>query len=152
VSVRDGDPEVVFLDHEPGKHEALGVRLSQFLMRFGILLVLLLLMSDCRFLLHPINSTFARHSNPIADWPGSSLVNLEQNQTIREDYQKYIKKLPPKERNRVGSVLFFEDRTGHHAVQIEVNWKGTRWQHVLIYDKSDKRVRVVKYVGGYYMS
>ena len=31
VSVRDDDPEVAFLDHETGKREALGVRLSQFL-------------------------------------------------------------------------------------------------------------------------
>ena len=30
VSPRDADPEVFFLDHETGKREALGVRLSQF--------------------------------------------------------------------------------------------------------------------------
>ena len=31
VSPRDADPEVFFLDHETGKREALGVRLSHFL-------------------------------------------------------------------------------------------------------------------------
>ena len=102
------------------------------------------------FVLHPINYTFARHSNPIAGWQPSSLVKLKKNQTINADYQDYIEKLPPKVRNYVGGVSFFQDGTGRHAVQVGVSMNGTHWQHVLIYDENNKRLKVMKYVSGYY--
>jgi hypothetical protein len=73
---------------------------------------------------------------------------------ISDDYHAYIDKLPPKERKDVGSVFFFEDGTGRHAVAIEVSingfFEGTEWRHILIYDNESKRIKVIKYVKGYY--
>src|SRR6266567_3226907 len=117
------------------------------LARFAILLAVSILLSGCTFLLHPINSTFARHSNPIAGWRFCwSQDPNKRDKAIRDDYQDYINKLPPKKRNYVGSVFFFEDGAGQQAVQIEIDLDGTRWEHVLIYDKNNKRVKEVKYV------
>ena len=42
--------------------------------------------------------------------------------------------------------------TGQHAVNILLLLHGTYWNHVLVYDKNDKRTEVIKYVGGYYRS
>jgi hypothetical protein len=122
------------------------------LARFSILLVVLVLFGGCTFLLHPINSTFARHSNPIAGWKRSwSQDPDKRDKVIRDDYQDYINKLPPKERKYVGLTFFYEDGTGQQAVEIEIGLNVTWWRHVLIYDKNNKRVKVVKYVWGYYM-
>ncbi|SRR6266404_5765991 len=118
---------------------------------FSILLAVSLLLSGCTFLLHPINSTFAPHSNPIEGWHFASLDDLDNNKAMSSDYHDYANKLPPNERKHVGSVFFFEDGKGQHAVQIEVSLNGTSWRHVLIYDKNDKRVKAVKYVSGYYI-
>ena len=118
----------------------------------SILLALSVLLSGCTFLLHPINRAFARHSNPIAGWHWSSLVNLQNNKAISEDYQDYIMRFPTKVRNRIGGIHFFEDGTGKHAVTIGEYSNGTEWTHVLIYDRNDKRIDVIKYVSGYYMS
>jgi hypothetical protein len=118
---------------------------------FYIALAVSTLFGGCTFLLHPINSTFAPHSNPIEGWHFSRLVNLHNNRAISDDYHDFINKLPPKERKNAGPVFFFEDGTGQHAVQIEIGLNGTSWRRVLIYDKNDKRVKAVKYVSGYYM-
>ena len=110
-------------------------------------------MSGCTFLLHPINSTFARHSNPIAGWKVLYSRDYEKlDKAIVDDYHDYIQKLPAKARNGMGPIFFYEDGTGQHAVAIETGWNGTDWIYVLIYDKNNKRVSVVKYSPGYYMS
>ena len=96
---------------------------------------------------------FASHTNPIAGWKilfSRDSDNL--NQSIKDDYNAYIKALPSDERNGIGPIQFFEDGTGQHAVRIEIAQNGTDWAHVLIYDKDNKRVRVVKFVSGHYRS
>jgi hypothetical protein len=118
-----------------------------------ILLAVSILSSGCTSLLHPINSTFARHSNPIAGWKSCWSQDPEKlAKAIRDDYQDYIQKLPQKVRNRIGPIQLFEDGTGKYAVTIAVDSKGTEWTHVLIYDRANKRVEVIKYVSGHYMS
>jgi hypothetical protein len=74
------------------------------------------------------------------------------DEAIRKDYQDYIQKLSSKERKAVGSIFLFEDRTGRHAVTIEVGLNYTYWTHVLIYDRENRRMKVVKYVSGHWMS
>ena len=76
----------------------------------------------------------------------------ELNKAIRDDYQSYIQKLPPDEKKFVGGIHLFEDGTGQNAVRIEVNLNGTRWAHVLIYDKENNRVNLIKYASGKYKS
>ena len=90
--------------------------------------------------------------NPLAGWHFSSLSNLHSNKAITTDYQDYIQKLSLKENEFVGSISFFEDGKGQHAVDIQIGSNGTWWEHVLIYDVGDKRVKVIKYSNGGYRS
>jgi hypothetical protein len=76
------------------------------------------------------------------------------DQSIVNDYQNYIQHLSPKEKQNLGPypALFLEDGTGQHAVKIVIGMDGNVWEHVLIYDKDDKRVKTFKYVSGGYRS
>jgi len=134
------------------------MKLTRF--TFCILSVVLVLVSGCTFLLHPINSTFARHSNPIADWTFRALDDYSMprdrhhyqlDKAIIDDYQHFIadkKKFPYPPDKITG---FFEDGKGQRAVQITIGLKGTHWVYALIYDRNDERIKVIKYVSGYYM-
>ena len=44
-------------------------------------------------------------------------------------------------------LLYFENGTGEHAVNIQIfeGNKNASWQHVLIYDKDNKRIKTIKY-------
>jgi len=90
--------------------------------------------------------------DPLAGFHVSSLGNLDANKTISDDYHDYIQKLSPEDRKYVGPTEFYEDGTGQHAVEIEEALNGTWWFHVLIYDKSDKRIKTIKYSPGHYAS
>jgi hypothetical protein len=90
--------------------------------------------------------------DPLAGFHFSSLDNLHSNKAIMDDYQDYIQKLSLEERKLVGIVWFFENGTGQYAVKIEIDLHGTEWEHVLIYDKDNKRIKTIKYIGGHYQS
>ena len=83
-------------------------------------------------------------------------------EAISDDTQEFVNKLPV---DRVPdycgggtrrwcywitSMTLFEDGTGQHAVSFEIPRHGTRWGYVIIYDKSNKRIKAVRYVMGYY--
>jgi hypothetical protein len=90
--------------------------------------------------------------DPLAGFHWSSLVNLDNNKTITDDYKSYIQdqKLPPGSGSEyVAGILYFEDGTGQHAVQITISLNHAVWEHVLIYDKSDKRIKAIKYAAGH---
>ena len=74
------------------------------------------------------------------------------DKAIAANYQDYIQKLPSEERNYVGTIHLFEDGAGRHAVKIEIGLNGTWWEHVLIYDKNNKRIKTIKYSSGGYRS
>jgi hypothetical protein len=95
---------------------------------------------------------FVHHSDPLAGWNFYGGDYLDK--TITNDYKDYIKKLPPGESFYVQdyNVHFFEDGTGQHAVRISIPLNGSWREHVLIYDKDDTRVKVIKYVSGRYVS
>jgi len=97
-------------------------------------------------------STSKPTPDPLAGFHFSSLNNLHSNKVIMDDYQDYIQKLPPEERQYVGPLGFLEDDAGQHAVRIEIALNGTDWAHVLIYDKENKRIKAIKYVSGHYRS
>lgn len=69
-----------------------------------------------------------------------------------DDYQDYIQKLPPKDKGHVGPVDFFEDETGQHAIKFEIDVNNSSWIHTIIYNNENKRIRVIKYYRGRYMS
>jgi hypothetical protein len=76
---------------------------------------------------------------------------------IIEDYEAYIKTLPKWERmqiddDRFSIIMKYEDGKGGHAVRIRVIARGVVFDHILdnivIYDKSNKRVKTIRYVDG----
>ena|ERR1700722_5406278 len=93
--------------------------------------------------------------DPLAGW------NLTRHQgpsaypkAIKDDYQAYISQLPAEERHSIDaySSFFFENEAGQHAVKIEVPLHGTWVEHLLIYDKDNKRINVKTYTNGHYAS
>jgi hypothetical protein len=88
--------------------------------------------------------------DPLAGW--SFDFNHEPDQTIVRDYQDYIQKLSSDERTSSRVSQYLKDGKGQHAIVIEIALNGTWWKHVLIYDKDNKRVKVIKYRNGGYRS
>jgi len=86
--------------------------------------------------------------DPLAGWHFSSLNNLHSNQAITDDYQNYIQS----QKGFVGAVDFLEDGAGQHAVDIKMGVNGRWWRHILIYDKENKRIKVIRYKTGGYRS
>jgi hypothetical protein len=92
--------------------------------------------------------------DPLADWkPLFGREEEKVDEATKADYQGYIQKLPSKERQFVqGGILLFENGDGKHAVKIEIPYYGVWREHVLIYDKDNKRIKVITYSGGEYRS
>ena len=91
--------------------------------------------------------------DPLAGWKILSSRDSEKlSQSIKDDYPDYIKKLPARKRELVDIIWFFEDRTGQHAVKFDIPLNGVWFSHVLIYDKENKRIKVIKYRSGTYRS
>jgi hypothetical protein len=76
--------------------------------------------------------------------------NDKLDKAITDDYRGYIEKLPNGEKESIGPIQFFENGTGGHAVRIEIALNRTDWAHILIYDKENKRIKVIKYAAGRY--
>jgi hypothetical protein len=104
---------------------------------FPILLAALILTGGCA----------TQTSDPLAGWKVLLSHDYEKfDKAIKDDYQDFIQKLSPKERDHVGDIGFFEDGTGQHAVSIQVFPRGdVEWHYALIYDKENKRIKVTKY-------
>ena len=110
-----------------------------------ILLTALVWSSGCTLFPH-------HHPDPLAGWHIFDSRNL--NKAISHDCHDYIDKLSLKERKGLLPVLYFEDGNGQFAVAIKIGidgiFEGTYWRHVLIYDKENKRIKVIKYKDGHY--
>ena len=88
------------------------------------------------------------YSDPLASYHWSSLSDLENNKAISEDSKNYIQTVTPGE-TRGYSLNYYANGTGKHAVEIIIIEKGaitTRWKHILIYDRDNKRTKTLKYV------
>jgi len=85
--------------------------------------------------------------DPLAGFHVSSLGNLDSNKTITDDYKDYIQKLPSEQKGYIGTMFFYENGTGQHAVSIEIfeGGKNASWKHVLLYDKDNNRIKVIRY-------
>jgi len=68
--------------------------------------------------------------------------------TVVDDYNEYIEKLPKAERPGVSDVKYYVDDTGRNAVAVLVNVGDQRWTHLLVYDKQNKRTGASKSVTG----
>ena len=91
-------------------------------------------------------------ANPLVGWRVLYRYDNEILGQITADSHAYINNLPQELRIGVGPIHYFEDDTGQHAVRFETGAKGVSWSYVLIYDINNNRIKVIKYVSGYYRS
>jgi len=84
--------------------------------------------------------------DPLAGWQ-KDYNPRPGDQVIEKDVQDYIQNLPPKQKGYIGTQLFYKDENGQHAVSIQIfeGNKNASWQHLLVYDKEDKRIKVIRY-------
>jgi hypothetical protein len=87
--------------------------------------------------------------DPLAGFHVSDLQNLDSNKTITDDYNAYIRTLSPEEQKFATVDYYLEDEAGQHAVKITIGLNHTDWEHILIYDKDNKRIKTIKYVSGH---
>jgi hypothetical protein len=105
-----------------------------------VLLAVLIGQSGCAFTPPP---------DPLAGW---HFARYNPDSTVEKDYQDYIQKLPPDERNGLGPIHYFKDDSGQHAIMIMISINNQVWRHILIYDQNEKRIKAIKYVSGNYQS
>ena len=84
-----------------------------------------------------------RTSNPLAGWKIDS--DYQPSQAVVSDYRDYVKKLPEKERSCLSALEYFEDGQGQHAIRREQRVGDTSCYLVLIYNRENKRIKVMKY-------
>ena len=90
--------------------------------------------------------------DPLAGWQ-MDFDSQFSAQNIEKDYRDYIHGLSPAEQQYTHIDSIYKDGTGQHAVKIEIDIDGKDcWYHVLFYDKDNKRVKVVKYFFGRFVS
>ena len=70
------------------------------------------------------------------------------DKAIKEDYQNYLQKHEPGYFD--SGPTYFEDGTGQHGVELQVGRNGFYKIYIFIYDKSNKRIKVIKYADGGY--
>ena len=79
--------------------------------------------------------------------------NHQPAQAVDDDYHDYIRKLPQKREQFVIATDWLGDASsGQHAIVIQMGVNGSVWKHVLIYDKDNNRIKVIKYKTGGYRS
>ena len=128
----------------------MGIKIKIFLNRLGltVLVTLTALVSTVGCV-----GWYGQRPDPLAGWTFCHSDNpVCSNKEIKEDYQKYISMLSQREQKYIGWIYFYEDSTDQHAVRITILLDGTYWNHILIYDKNNTRIRVIKYADGHYMS
>jgi hypothetical protein len=93
------------------------------------------------------------HPDPLTNWKellGGDYETVKQ--ALADNYHDYIQNLPSNDEQYAGPIWLFEDGTGQHAVRFDTERNGTIWEHVLIYDKSNNREKVIRYYKGRYRS
>jgi hypothetical protein len=90
--------------------------------------------------------------DPLAGWNLDFSPPGPSDKIIEKDYQDYIQKLSPEEKRNVSPLHVYKDGTGQHAVDFAVGVNGRYTRHILIYDKDNKRIKVIKYKTGWYQS
>lgn len=68
---------------------------------------------------------------------------------IAKDCNDYISHLPEEDKKTASIEGYFKDGKGGHAVKIRVGTHGPDWEHILIYDRQNRRIKVIKYLSGH---
>jgi hypothetical protein len=99
-------------------------------------------------------------SDPMSGW--TRLPDRDQpdrnpklEKSFKEDYQSYVHSLQAEGYFIDGNIFFFQNGSGQLAVLIEFSPinntpPSEQLAHVLIYDKNNKRIKVIKYKTGWY--
>ena len=84
--------------------------------------------------------------DPLAGFHVADPQNLTSYKTLSDDYRDYVQKLPPEQKGYIGTVFFYENEPGQHAVSIEIfeGNKNASWKHILFYDKDNKRTKALR--------
>ena len=98
-----------------------------------------------------------QHSDPLKNWQDLGwLSQAEVPEMIRQDARAYFRTLPDRLRTKAEksdwAVSYLEDGTSQHAVVLEDGHNGEYWRYALIYDRDNRRIKVLKYSTGSYMS
>src|SRR5258706_5789422 len=80
------------------------------------------------------------------------------DKSISDDVRNFVEKLPivrskyadRSENYWIDDISFFEGGTGQRAVKIHIPLDGTYQNYVLIYNKSNVRIKVIKFASGHY--
>ena len=72
------------------------------------------------------------------------------DKAIRDDYQNYLQKNEPGFFPSALGATFYEDGAGQHAVNIRIGRNGSYTIYIFIYDKSNLRIKVMRFSDGGY--
>jgi hypothetical protein len=134
-------------------------QIRNFISHFGLISLVLVAAifwtTGCGMWLMGGDPTASSHQppDPLAGWtfrgfddflPSHQRHHYQLDKAITDDYQDFIAK------NKLDTLSaitgFYEDGTGQHAIEFEAfNSGNTSWQYALIYDKEDKRIKVIRY-------
>jgi hypothetical protein len=123
----------------------------------GLILIMLV---SILFICRPVTSKSI--SDPVAGWafqtfddflPSSQRHHYHLDSAITDDYHNFIK---TNNLNLMGAITgYYEDGNGQHAIEFVASPPklNATWNYVLIYDKDNKRTKVIKYnYSGVYQS
>jgi hypothetical protein len=84
--------------------------------------------------------------NPLVGWQ-KDYDTRPDDPIIEKDCNDFIRTFQPVGQRPAQVTGIFKDGTGQHAANIEIfeYHQNASWQYVLIYDKDDKRIKVIKY-------
>jgi hypothetical protein len=73
---------------------------------------------------------------------------------IGKDYQAFIKTFKPEGQRPTQVSGYFKDGTGRHAIDVEIfkYHQNASCSYFIIYDKDNKRIKILKYRCGSYQS
>src|SRR4051794_38859905 len=111
-----------------------------------LLIQVLVLVAGCAHRIQP---------NPLEGWKGLGSeyrISCPFGREVVDNYKNYIQTLPAVERAGIDTfnINFFERGDHMRAVGISVSVNGIRWEHILIYNQDNLRVKVIKYASGKY--
>ena len=94
------------------------------------------------------------HSDPMKDWKEvKPFSDPAVPESIKQDATTFFQTLSGQERswwvnNGDFAATYWENGTGQHAVILKCPHDGECWCHALIYDRDDRRIKVLKYSTG----
>ncbi|MBE7157815.1 MAG: hypothetical protein INR62_05175 [Rhodospirillales bacterium] len=96
------------------------------------------------------------HDDPLASWKGIGGFDVAPvPDAIKQDAMAYFQTLGPIERAAAtmnSSLYYMEDGQGSHAVVLAASHDGERWHYAVLYGPDNRRIKVLKYSLGGYMS